>query len=74
MADLAVRAPWRRRGITLALLHTAFGELHRRGIPRVELGVDAQSPTGAARLYERAGMRAAFGWEFWEKALEPLAL
>jgi ribosomal protein S18 acetylase RimI-like enzyme len=67
--DLGVRAPWRRRGIGLALVLTAFGELRRRGIPRVELSVDAESPTGADRLYERAGMRGVYGWEFWQKTL-----
>jgi mycothiol synthase len=73
VGDLAVRRPWRRRGIALALLHTAFAEIHRRGIPRVELGVDSESPTGATRLYERAGMHPALGWEFWEKQLAPRA-
>lgn len=57
----------------MALLHTAFAEIHRRGIPRVELGVDSESPTGATRLYERAGMRPALGWEFWEKRLSASA-
>ncbi len=69
VSDLAVRAPWRRRGIGLALLRTAFVEFHRRGIPRAELGVDAENPTGATRLYERAGMHEALSWEFWEKEL-----
>ena len=69
VAELAVRRPWRRRGIGLALLHSAFGEFHRRGIPLAELGVDAENATGATRLYERAGMHVAFSWEFWEKQL-----
>jgi mycothiol synthase len=69
VGDLAVREPWRRRGIALALLQTAFAELHRRGIPRAELSVDAENPTGATRLYEHAGMREAFSWEFWEKPI-----
>ena len=69
--ELAVRRPWRRRGVALALLHSAFGELHRRGIPRAELNVDAESPTGATRVYERAGMHVAFSWENWEKVLQP---
>jgi len=67
--ELAVRRAWRRRGVALALLHSAFAEFHRRGIPRAELSVDAESPTGATRLYERAGMRVAFSWETWEKEL-----
>ena len=53
---LGVRKPWRRRGLGLALLHHAFGEFYRRGERKVGLGVDALNPTGATRLYERAGM------------------
>ncbi len=69
VVDLAVRRPWRKQGIGLALLHAAFGEFHRRRIPRAELGVDSENLTGATRLYERAGMRVAFAWEFWQKEL-----
>jgi GNAT superfamily N-acetyltransferase len=53
---LAVRRPWRRQGIAQALLYHAFGEFYRRGVQQVYLGVDAQSLTGATRLYERVGM------------------
>jgi mycothiol synthase len=56
VAMLGVRQPWRRLGLGLALLHQAFGEFYRRGERDVGLGVDAQNPTGATRLYERAGM------------------
>jgi mycothiol synthase len=54
---LGVRRPWRKRGVGLALLQQAFVEFHRRGAPHVGLGVDAENPTGATRLYEKAGMR-----------------
>jgi ribosomal protein S18 acetylase RimI-like enzyme len=54
---LGVLRPWRRRGLGLALLQHSFVELHRRGKPRVGLGVDAESLTGATRLYLKAGMR-----------------
>jgi GNAT superfamily N-acetyltransferase len=54
---LGVRRPWRRRGIALALLQRALCDLYRRGKVKVGLGVDAESLTGAIRLYERAGMR-----------------
>ena len=57
---LGVRKPWRKRGLGLALLQHAFGEFYRRGKPRVALGVDAENPTGATRLYERAGMHVAY--------------
>jgi hypothetical protein len=36
------------------------GEFARRGEKRVGLGVDAESETGATRLYERVGMHVAF--------------
>ena len=51
--------PYRRRGIGEALLRHAFAEFERRGFERVGLGVDAESPTGAVALYERAGMHVA---------------
>lgn len=57
---IGVRKPWRRQGIALALLRHAFGEFYRRGKRSVALGVDAENPTGATRLYERAGMRIAY--------------
>jgi mycothiol synthase len=55
--SLSVRRPWRRHGLGMALLLNAFRQFHERGERRVGLGVDAESPTGATRLYERAGMR-----------------
>jgi mycothiol synthase len=69
--DLGVRRPWRRQGIALALLHHAFGELYRRGQRKVGLGVDAQSLTGATRLYEKAGMFVARQYVSFEKELRP---
>jgi ribosomal protein S18 acetylase RimI-like enzyme len=66
---LGVRPQWRKRGLGLALLHHAFGEFYRRGQPRVGLGVDAQNPTGATRLYERAGMHVAYEAVAFEKEL-----
>lgn len=67
--DLAVRRPYRKRGLGLALLHTAFGEFYRRGYRRVGLAVDAQNLTGALRLYERAGMRPERTWLRYELVL-----
>jgi len=68
---LGVRRPWRRRRIAEALLETAFAEFFRRGERRVALGVDAQSPTGATRLYEKAGMRVFWEAVVYEKELRP---
>jgi mycothiol synthase len=66
---LAVRRPWRRLGLGLALLRHAFGEFYRRGDHEVGLTVDAQNITGAVRLYERAGMHAARQYDLFEKVL-----
>ena len=54
---LGVRRPWRRKGLGEALLLRSFQAFRERGWTRGTLGVDASSPTGATRLYERAGMR-----------------
>ena len=52
-----MRRPWRRQGLGEALLLCSFRAFRERGYTRGTLGVDASSPTGATRLYERAGMR-----------------
>lgn len=57
--NLAVRRPWRRKGLGLALLYHTFGEFYRRGERTVALNVDSQNLTGATRLYTRAGMHVA---------------
>lgn len=69
VAALGVRRAWRRRGLGFALLRHAFGEFHRRGLPHVTLGVDAENPTGATRLYERAGMHVVKEDVVFEKEL-----
>jgi mycothiol synthase len=55
---LGVAASQRGRGLGAALLAAAFDAFRAMGLPRVGLGVDAANRTGAARLYERMGMRA----------------
>ena len=66
---LAVRRPWRRRGLGEALLQHAFGEFYRRGIKNIHLGVDSQNLTGATRLYKRVGMHADKQIDRYEKEL-----
>lgn len=67
--QLGVLRPWRKQGLGRALLLHAFAEFHRRGIRRVALGVDADSPTGATRLYESAGMAVEFRNDVYELQL-----
>ena len=59
MRVLGVVPARRRRGLAQALLQRVFSEFASRGYKRVGLGVDAENPTGAVRLYERAGMHVA---------------
>ncbi len=65
---LGVRRPWRRRGLGRALLLHAFAEFRRRGFRRAGLGVDAESLTGAHKLYESAGMHVERRFDVYEKA------
>ncbi|HNA87980.1 MAG TPA: GNAT family N-acetyltransferase [Anaerolineales bacterium] len=66
---LGVRRPWRKRGIGVALLEHSFGEFYRRGILKAGLGVDAESLTGALRLYEKAGMHVHLIFDNYEKTI-----
>jgi mycothiol synthase len=56
---LTVLKSWRRKGLAQALLLHAFAALRAAGATRVMLGVDADSLTGATRLYEKVGMQRA---------------
>jgi mycothiol synthase len=56
---LGVRRPWRRRGLGMALLWHAQSAFRQHGLKRMALGVDTANPTGATRLYQRAGMHMA---------------
>lgn len=55
--DLSVRRPYRRQGLGRALLLRSLYALRARGMAEVGLGVDAQNPTGALRLYESVGFQ-----------------
>ncbi len=69
IGTLGVREGWRRRGLGLALLRESFRRFRETGETVVALGVDADNPTGATRLYERAGMRVLWQADVWEKEL-----
>ena len=65
VAQLAVRADQRGRGLGLAPLRPGFGALYRHGVREVYLDVDSENRTGATRLYERAGMRMQHRHDYW---------
>lgn len=67
--NLSVRRPWRGRGLGTALLLHALAAFHQRGTAEVALGVDAESTTGATRLYERAGMHVERHFAIYQKTL-----
>jgi mycothiol synthase len=71
ISGLGVVRSHRRRGLARALLLTAFNDFFRRGQRSVALGVDADSLTGATRLYESAGMRTVEAHDQVRKVLRP---
>ncbi len=71
ISSVGVLREYRKRGIAEALLYTAFNAFYKMGKPRVGLGVDASSLTGAATLYQRVGMHVAKQFDLYEKELRP---
>ena len=71
VSSLGVKRPWRRQGIAQALLLEAFGEYYERGKTKVDLGVDAESLTGATDLYKKVGMFVLRQFDMYEKELRP---
>jgi mycothiol synthase len=69
VGELGVLRPWRRRGLGRALLLQAFRAFRERGFARAALGVDAESLTGANRLYESAGMHVSARFDILEKVV-----
>lgn len=67
--NLGVRPAYRKKGLGLALLHHTFNAYWERGRSKVALHVDADSITGATRLYAKAGMHEDKKWVSYEKVL-----
>lgn len=53
--ELAVRRPWRKRGVATALLCASMHAFKAEGLQHAMLGVDSQNLSGALRVYERVG-------------------
>ncbi len=69
VSSLGVRQKWRKRGIGKALLRHAFLAYWERGFKKVGLGVDADSLTGALRLYKSVGMKEIRRYDSYTKEL-----
>ncbi|HEY7463212.1 MAG TPA: GNAT family N-acetyltransferase [Candidatus Limnocylindria bacterium] len=55
LRSVYVRRPWRRRGLGLAVVLRSLQVFRDRGMTSAGLGVDADNPTGAVGVYQRAG-------------------
>jgi mycothiol synthase len=69
IALVGTRAAGRKRGIATALLMTAMSVARAAGYDRASLGVDADSLTGAVRVYEQAGFAVEHTWIAYRKQL-----
>jgi mycothiol synthase len=66
-----VRRPWRRRGLAQALVARSLVALRERGMSEAMLGVDADNPTGAVGVYERAGFTVAQRSFAYRRPIQP---
>jgi mycothiol synthase len=60
VGQIGVRRPWRKHGLASALLAGVLDTAARNDRTQVVLHVDADSPTGAVGVYERAGFAVRF--------------
>jgi ribosomal protein S18 acetylase RimI-like enzyme len=67
VAYIGVLDDARGQGVAKGLLRTIIADAAARGRDRVGLEVDADSPTGAAGLYESMGWSTAYVTESWHK-------
>ena len=66
---VSVRRPWRRRGVASALIADSLRAIRDAGMTEAALGVDAESLTGALRVYENLGFRRARTGVSYRKAM-----
>jgi mycothiol synthase len=69
VGTIGVRRRWRGKALGFALLKHTFGEFYKRGMKTIGLGVDAENPTGATRLYQKVGMHPASEHVTYQKEL-----
>lgn len=69
VAGVSVRRPWRRRGLARALLASSLVGARDAGFTSASLGVDTDSPTGAADLYRSLGFAPERTFSAYRKPL-----
>jgi mycothiol synthase len=69
--DIAVRRPYRRRGLASSLLSQSLQKLKDLGMNEAGLGVDTDNPNGALQLYQRVGFNAVKRSAAFQKPLLP---
>ena len=69
IADLGTRRGFRQQGLGRTMLLMGLQHLKAKGVDTALLGVDAENPSGALRLYESAGFRQLFTSIAYCKAL-----
>jgi mycothiol synthase len=73
LESVFTRRPWRRRGIGGALIDRSFHVIAERGMDTAALGVDADNPSGALRLYEAHGFAVTERGTAWRMPMEGVA-
>jgi GNAT superfamily N-acetyltransferase len=67
---IGVRRPWRKQGLAKALIAQSMRLLQEQGMREAGLGVDAQNPNGALRLYEGLGFRVTKRFTTFERPMD----
>ena len=71
LASVFVRRQWRRRGLARALVMRSLAVLRDRGLTSAGLGVDADNPNAALRLYVECGFEVVMKSAAYRKPMEP---
>ncbi|HUF06342.1 MAG TPA: GNAT family N-acetyltransferase [Candidatus Binatia bacterium] len=71
LESVFTRRAWRKRGIAGAVIARSLHLFAQRRMDTAALGVDADNPTGALRLYESFGFAVTERGRAWRKPMEP---
>lgn len=69
LATITTRHGYRRRGVATALIGAVLSEAVVQGFETAGLDVDTDNPSGALRVYERAGFTVAYSATSYARAL-----